>query len=362
LSGSIECDGVFTPLITAHDSSRPPLVVDQRYTLLVKPPLIVAQTGELRTARVGVKYTEALLPSGGTPPLTWSLKAGTLPRGLVLDGKTGVISGEPLAVSRSAFTIRVVDAGGQSVTADLALTAEPAAAPFSRAGVFPHLSCGKNWETSIILVNPLPRTIAVAIEIRSSAGNQLGNLLVPPPASCECHESGHYTLPPHAPLTIRIDPSRFPPDSPCETPSWADISANSRVTGFARYTHTPPKQIRSEVNVPLQQPRAGEVTVPFDNEGANRTGLALLNLSAARSDSLVAVIWDDAAELVEQTTLPLAGGRHTAFMLDEKLPAVAGRRGTIVVRSISGGPILATCLCTGSSGVPTLLPSIEAVP
>ena len=68
----------------------------------------------LPPSEVGAPYIVDLDISGGTPPYSASLDAGTLPAGLNLEG--GVISGTPASSKRSRFTLRVTDDAGASLT------------------------------------------------------------------------------------------------------------------------------------------------------------------------------------------------------------------------------------------------------
>ena len=71
------------------------------------PVLILTQS--LPNAQVGVPYSATLLAQGGTPPIVWSVVAGSLPAGLSLNGSTGVISGTPLSSGTSNFTVLALD-------------------------------------------------------------------------------------------------------------------------------------------------------------------------------------------------------------------------------------------------------------
>lgn len=55
------------------------------------------------------RYTTGLVASGGNPPYTWRVVSGSLPKGVSLNGTTGVISGESKHMGTWNFTIEVKD-------------------------------------------------------------------------------------------------------------------------------------------------------------------------------------------------------------------------------------------------------------
>lgn len=69
-------------------------------------PLAIG-TATLPSGTVGTVYSYSVPASGGTPPYVWSV-SGTLPAGLTLSTK-GVISGTPVAVGTTGFTLSVTD-------------------------------------------------------------------------------------------------------------------------------------------------------------------------------------------------------------------------------------------------------------
>jgi cytochrome bd-type quinol oxidase subunit 2 len=71
-------------------------------------PLTITTTS-LPNGGVGVAYSRALAPSGGSGIYTWSVSAGSLPAGLSLADATGVIAGTPTTAGTSNFTVRVAD-------------------------------------------------------------------------------------------------------------------------------------------------------------------------------------------------------------------------------------------------------------
>jgi hypothetical protein len=68
--------------------------------------------------QVGVPYSSALVASGGTPPYTYSIAAGSLPPGLVLNPSTGAIVGTPTTAGSFNYTAKVLDAASVSATSN----------------------------------------------------------------------------------------------------------------------------------------------------------------------------------------------------------------------------------------------------
>ena len=80
-------------------------------TLPVTTPPVTIIDEPLPSATQGTAYSTTVYAGGGRPPYTFSVAAGSLPRGLKLDKKTGVISGTPTRPGTSSFTLAVEDAG-----------------------------------------------------------------------------------------------------------------------------------------------------------------------------------------------------------------------------------------------------------
>ncbi len=87
-------------------------------------PLTIA-TRSLAGAAVGVPYRAALVAVGGDPPYDWSVEAGTLPHGLSLAPRRGLITGRPAAPDIAPLTVMVSDQRGARASALLTLVVGP---------------------------------------------------------------------------------------------------------------------------------------------------------------------------------------------------------------------------------------------
>ena len=86
---------------------------------------VAVRTARLRNGRTGRAYSARLSAGGGQKPFSWSVSAGALPNGLVIDSGAGRISGTPANPGNANFTIQVVDALGGVDTQALSVSVKP---------------------------------------------------------------------------------------------------------------------------------------------------------------------------------------------------------------------------------------------
>ena len=113
LTGTPTRSGTYSFTVTVTDSLG--LKTTASYTLTINPPpTLVAAPDGLPAGRVGRHYAQSIGTSGGTPPFSFSVAAGSLPTGTTINAD-GVISGTPTTPGSYTFTVRAAD--GSAATA-----------------------------------------------------------------------------------------------------------------------------------------------------------------------------------------------------------------------------------------------------
>ena len=89
------------------------------YTLSVKtpPPVVISPTvGQSISGQVGTFLSAQIYLAGNNVPDTSTVTSGSLPSGIVLNSRTGFISGTPLVAGSSSVSIQVTDSYGETST------------------------------------------------------------------------------------------------------------------------------------------------------------------------------------------------------------------------------------------------------
>ena len=116
--------GTFNFTIQVTDSAASPQTATGALSIQIIAQLSISTT-TLPGGVIGSAYIQSLAATGGTTPYTWSISAGSLPPGLLLNSSTGAITGTPTGPAGTAsFTAKVIDSGSpsQSVTANLSIS------------------------------------------------------------------------------------------------------------------------------------------------------------------------------------------------------------------------------------------------
>jgi hypothetical protein len=89
-------------------------------TFSIGPFTLVISTTTLPDAIVGSGYSQILAATGGSPPYTWSVTAGTLPSGIAIDPGSGTVSGTATAAVTGTVGFTVTDSVARTVTKSIA--------------------------------------------------------------------------------------------------------------------------------------------------------------------------------------------------------------------------------------------------
>lgn len=152
ITGTPAAPGTNSYTFTLRDSSSPTQTVQKVLSLTINsaPPVLSITTTSLPGGNVGQAYSQPVVATGGTLPLTWAIVVGTLPQNLSLNPSTGVISGTPTATGNSSFTIQVSDVGGQVDTQPLSILIGPAVPPTITTTSLPGATVGTPYSETLL--------------------------------------------------------------------------------------------------------------------------------------------------------------------------------------------------------------------
>ncbi len=129
VGGTPTTPGTSNITVMVTDSSYPNKTVSGPESITIQPSGTLSLTGTLPIATVGVPYSYTLKATGGTPPYTYALTAGSLPQGITLQSD-GTISGTPTTPGASSFTATVTDSASATASLPLILLVEYPTTPY----------------------------------------------------------------------------------------------------------------------------------------------------------------------------------------------------------------------------------------
>jgi Putative Ig domain len=108
LDGAATQVGNYSIGVQLQDSASPPQTAQATLTFTITPPLPVLANSIFPNGIVGTPYSWGAAARNGQPPFSWSIHAGSLPPGLMLDS-LGLISGIPTSAGTYSFYLQVTD-------------------------------------------------------------------------------------------------------------------------------------------------------------------------------------------------------------------------------------------------------------
>lgn len=147
LTGTPTSAGTSIFTITVTDSSG--ATASKPFTFTVAAPqLTITTNSQLPAAGVGAPYSQAFSATGGNPPYTWLINAGTVP-GLALNAATGVLSGTPTTPGSYTLTVQAKDNVGVTAAKSFSLTVNPATLTITSTAPLPAATAGAPFSQAI---------------------------------------------------------------------------------------------------------------------------------------------------------------------------------------------------------------------
>ena len=127
ITAAFSVAGTYTLLVTVTDPGGQ--AVTSSVVVKVNGPPVFSTVTTLTSGTMSQSYTQTIVATGGTGPLTYALATGSsLPSGLTMSA-AGVITGKPTTSGTYSFTITVTDSEGVSVSKLFSLVITTVAKP-----------------------------------------------------------------------------------------------------------------------------------------------------------------------------------------------------------------------------------------
>jgi len=110
VTGTPTTAGSYSFTLKVTDSTGASKTANCSISVVAPQPLTLACPAG--AGQVGVAYSSTPAVTGGVPPFTFSISAGSLPPGLTLNGLTGAVTGTPTTAGTYSFTLEVTDSTG----------------------------------------------------------------------------------------------------------------------------------------------------------------------------------------------------------------------------------------------------------
>ena len=206
--------------------------------------------------------------------------------------------------------------------------------------VFAHVVDGGTWKTTFVLTN---LTGTATPYLLGFFGND-GRPLTLPIVGIGNTAAVSGTIAPYGTLILETAGSSedlkqgsaifFCLDRPATDPAAKPVGTT--VGGAAIFRQRVPGRPDFEAVVPVSSLEDSKLTFPFDNSGGFVTGVALVNASTNLGSALV-FLRDEDGKIIGQDLILLGSRNKSVFVVPEKYPQTAGKRGSIEVVASTAG-------------------------
>ena len=242
-------------------------------------------------------------------------------------------------------------------TALIIVTGLWAQEPAPSRGYVSQIASGGGWKTTLTLFNPTSAQGEVSVLFRADDGSPLSLPLVVTQGGVKQTGTSSEVGRNIQPLAMLVIESEGPAGSTVVT-GWAEVISRPRVTGSAIFSQQGPDGRSVEAISPVDYSALPSVVVTFDNRQGAATGVALVNPTETQVNLIVRSRNENGIELA-QSRLMLPPRGHTAFVIGERLPSIAGLQGTIEFLSPTTTQLTALGLRFSATGGFTSIPVLH---
>jgi hypothetical protein len=186
--------------------------------------------------------------------------------------------------------------------------------------VFTHIADGDQWTTSFTLINIDTSPANYTLSFYDDNGNPLSLGISGLGTATDI--SG--TLPVNGSVVYQTT------GGVGVLQGWAYLAYDHVIAGTAVFTRRlPGNAVDFEAAVPLESQFQDRFVIAFDNAGGYYTGIALVNASSGRTETVSVTFRDETGAAFLLDSFVMGPNTHTAFLVDDTYPATAGVRGVV---------------------------------
>ncbi|PYS03074.1 MAG: hypothetical protein DMG16_06455 [Acidobacteria bacterium] len=191
------------------------------------------------------------------------------------------------------------------------------------AGQLAQIASGGGWDTSLTLLNLGTTAAEASLDFYADPGGAPLTLPITfPDSSSEPITTSRVTKTLNPDALVVFDTTS---DNANIDMGWSLLQTGGNVSGFATFRYPP---LNWAALVPLENRSAPSYALVFDNTDGISTGAAIANLTS-ESITVFVTVRNDVGAGIGTDTIQLSPRGHTAFMLDQRYPFTAAKRGSI---------------------------------
>ena len=219
----------------------------------------------------------------------------------------------------------------------------------SQTQVIPQVADGAGWATTIVLTNTTTGDLPVTLNFNQAVPNGAG-VTAPWSPPFQTSVSSSFNVPAGSSIFLRT-----PGNAPALSQGWAELTADSRVTGYAIFTQQSGGRAQDSTAPAVMA--SSRILVPFDNTSGLIMAIALVNPNAsAETVSVNFRTSDGTTTTATAPNLPTQG--QITFLMPSQFPDTATKSG-LAEFYVSSGTISIIALRANGTAITSAPVSFE---